>query len=327
MGQLVSALRHWCRKRPDADQIIVLTVEQQREDECRSVSARSDLTPEEVAAAASTEMLCEDLSSNCSGDEGPPSSSDTSWSHVSGNDEANASEDDISESDEDDRGSDKDDSGSDKEEKEQTERQPDDFTSDDPSQNIYFDLDTMKVKLNTKDKLKDLSFHVVPLYRSLCEANQKVICKLGDVLAGLEGLPEDATHLIVSLVNYHGDKFYIPFALDHLDDPFPFESTAWIYEANADEMLPDSLSLIHKVDGQMRFDDVTDRMLYFSWNLFSPGSFKFRPHAWTWLKELSPDPDAVLLLKRIIDGANECASFSLATQEIVDWASLEAESE
>lgn len=168
-----------------------------------------------------------------------------------------------------------------------------------PLYNIYIDENTMHVRFNTvnQETRETLSEQIVKNYVQYTIASGNVICRLQDVLEGV-ALPNDASHLIVTFCNFAGDQFSVPFALDHPDDPFPFEDTGLITDCQLDE-LPQTLVLLHRSDGQgpVREEHLTQKMIHFCWKYFRPGFFHHRPYAWTWLSELSEDPEAVLQAK------------------------------
>jgi hypothetical protein len=227
--------------------------------------------------------------------------------------------------------------------------------------NIYFDSASLKAKLNTAfPEHRDISQYVLEKYHEWCAVSHSLVCTLDTVLTGLE-LPEDATHLLVSFVNYHGDRFQIPFSLNHRDDPFPFSDPELIVNGDHDEDLPTSIVLIErpvkeaekvidtndtdftnnnttpevlspksrdKGDPQNNSKEqeetvtknATEAMLYFSRDNFTSGFRHFRPYAWDWLKELSQDPEAILLATRKEEACTFYTSISLYHPELFHWS-------
>jgi len=189
------------------------------------------------------------------------------------------------------------------------------FLDTNATENIYFDISNMKIKLNAEDaELRDISSHILQRYQYFCQTHKTLVCSVDTVLAGLD-LPIDATHMVVSFVNYHGDKFYIPFSLDHPNDPFPFEDPELIISGCHDEDLPETIMLIEKD----RETNLTETMLYFSRDFFAAGFHSFRPWAWTWLCELSKDPEAILLLTTKHSHCIEYTSVSLYDPQLNTW--------
>ena len=180
--------------------------------------------------------------------------------------------------------------------------------------NIYLDVTTMKIRFNSalksyqeNDKHR-LSEQIVKQYASQqCES-----CKLSDVLQDVT-VPSDATHLIVSFCNFMGDQFSVPFSLTHQDDVFPFEDSDLIVNCDPTD-LPHTISAVYMKDGKVVHDNITEHFLNFSWNLFNVGHKTFRVHAWTWLKDLYEDKEAVLLAKY---GNDEFASISIADPKVL----------
>jgi hypothetical protein len=188
------------------------------------------------------------------------------------------------------------------------------------TQNIYFDITSLKAKLNTTHiELRDISQHVKQTYENYCKTEKSIVCKLSTVLNGLD-IPEDATHLVLSFLNYHGDKFYIPFSLNHPDDFFPFENPEFIVSGLHEEELPESILLMTKNENQdIITKNVTEYLLYFSRDMFSAGFSMFRPYAWTWLSELSEDPDAILITIRRCEEQIKYASLTVYNPTITEW--------
>lgn len=188
-----------------------------------------------------------------------------------------------------------------------------------PLYNIYLDENTMSVRFNTlhQETRETLSEQIVKNYVQHTIASGNVICRLQDVIAGVT-LPTDASHMIATFCNFAGDQFSVPFALDHPNDPFPFEDTSLITDCQLDD-LPQTLVLIHQIDGQgpVMEENLTQKMIHFCWKYFQPGFFHHRPYAWTWLSELSEDPEAILQAK--YDG-DRFACLKLSTAELIVYS-------
>ena len=188
-----------------------------------------------------------------------------------------------------------------------------------PLYNIYLDENTMSVRFNTlhQETRETLSEQIVKNYVQHTIASGNVICRLQDVIAGV-ALPTDASHMIATFCNFAGDQFSVPFALDHPNDPFPFEDTSLITDCQLDD-LPQTLVLIHQIDGQgpVMEENLTQKMIHFCWKYFQPGFFRHRPYAWTWLSELSEDPEAILQAK--YDG-DRFACLKLSTAELIVYS-------
>jgi hypothetical protein len=187
-------------------------------------------------------------------------------------------------------------------------------------QNIYFDVTTLKAKLNTEQtELRNISDHVRQRYQDFCQKEKTLVCSLNYVLEGLD-LPDDATHLVVSFVTYHGDQFCVPYCLNHGEDPFPFEDPEFVVSALHDEELPEFIFLHCKNEkGKLVQIDVTDQLLYFSRDVFSAGFSHFRPYCWTWLSELSSDPEAILVTQRHDEDSVKYTSLTLYHPTITEW--------
>lgn len=185
-----------------------------------------------------------------------------------------------------------------------------------PVHNIYLDERTLSVRFNTvhQEDRETLSERIVGNYVNHTRASGHVICCLRDVVHGVT-LPEDATHLMVTFCNFAGDQFSIPFALERPDDPFPFEDTRWITDCQLDE-LPQTLVLLHRPDphGPLLEENLTSKLIHFCWRFFQPGFSYHRPAVWTWLSELSDDPEALLQARYDHD---RFACLTLATSELV----------
>lgn len=188
-----------------------------------------------------------------------------------------------------------------------------------PLYNIYIDETTMSVRFNTvhQETRETLSERIVRNYVEHTITSGHVICQLHDVLHNIR-IPEDASHLMVTFCNFAGDQFSVPFALDHPEDPFPIADTRLITDCQLDE-LPQTLHLLHRPDrhGPLVEENLTDKMIHFCWKYFHPGFYEHRPYAWTWLSELSDDPDAVLHAKYDHD---RFADLQLSNAELIVYS-------
>ena len=188
-----------------------------------------------------------------------------------------------------------------------------------PGENIYFDVDSMTVTVNTKDKTHhSITEHVVPRYKKLCAEKKSIVCKLADVLDGIS-LPPDATHLKVSIINHTGDRCYIPFHLAHVEENFPCDIPAMIQELDPDD-LPTSIGLVEYIHGHVTTRDLTMSLQDYAWDDFLLGFTYPRPHAWTFLRSLSTDENAEIYMSRTtIDNRKEFFSLKMYTFERTGW--------
>lgn len=168
-----------------------------------------------------------------------------------------------------------------------------------PSHNPYIDESTMNVRFNTEhhDSRDRWSAHIVRNYTEFTKKHGQAVCQLKHVLVDVIP-PDDASHLIVTFCNFSGDQFSVPYALSHREDAFPCEDTRLVTDCALDE-LPRTLIMIHRPhpQGPPVEENLTAKMIHLCWKHFHPGFYRHRPYAWSWLTELSDDPEAVLQAK------------------------------
>lgn len=319
MGQLSSSLRNWCRRNRidhhEPDITTPLSTPKEDLHECT-------IPPEKVAEASNLSMACDDFDSSIESDDDGESGSESSDGLESEEEEKIAASDDseqswatISHPPSSSPSSFCREHNTHEEEEEEEEVSE--------HNNIYFDPFHIRVKFDTPTKTdKDIARAIATNYQRLCqETRGKFVHQLGKVLEGVD-VPSSATYMIVNLVTFAHDHVNIPFDLSRLDDMFPCDDPNLLME---ECVLPDSISLLHEVDGELRSYDVTNKLEDFSHRVFRPGSNLFRPHAWRFFQDLSADKNAILMLKYFDANTHEyfCATMSLYGEEdlpqIQDW--------
>lgn len=188
-------------------------------------------------------------------------------------------------------------------------------------ENNHFDPDSVRFKLNTNANVdyEKLNSVLMQRYVEVARTQGTYSVPLKTVIHDLE-LPSDATHLMVKLINAQGFKLQIPFDLSNEERLFPFESLAHVCPLDPDADMAAKIMLLHVVQGVLQAEDLTEKIVSFSWRLFHPGHSDFDPGAWSWLRSLSQDPEAVLLLTRPgRKGHTEHASLTLRDQKLVPW--------
>lgn len=140
-------------------------------------------------------------------------------------------------------------------------------------------------------------------------------CTVKEFLQHIQ-VPEDATHMIVSFT-VSNTQYSIPFSLDkkYEDESFPCEDSDILVAYDPHTDLPVEVSMLHMpyMNGKLISEDMTCEMSSYAWNEFKTGFHTYRPHAFSFLADLSTDPDAIIQAK-YTDG--RCVCMSLSTFEL-----------